>query len=397
MELIDNLKKLGLKENRVFLFLIVWLLIAFACMEIFKLFDMPIIGVIIYFPLLGFTLFLWFISLFRKKIRDISMKKIILLLVVDFIFMLAFLFIIVILLIISVFSYIFFTSFFFLYGCYRAGKKTDERLYYKKGSWFWRKLEYFGGLTISLTLLFVFLMLTWTATTITGVTVLLLIAYIAVIIVIMFFAVLSLIISLFQKRLNAWLGVYFLFITGYTFYLVLKVFLSLYGTSGGESPLYWIIVLIILDLLILIYSISSILGTKGEILVEKFKIVKMDTALLWLIFCKASWEFAANFPYGTFGFAQAMGIQNVTEIGYIVNLIANILILAVFFFLIIIFGFYGLKAYGEDKERMKAGKIELTQARKSGERDDDDIKKGGEILRPGDDDDDEDIDNKDDM
>ena len=65
MEFIDNLKKLKEKENFVFLFLIVWLLIAYAIMAVSNLLNMHIIGLFFYFPLLAFTLFLWFISLFR--------------------------------------------------------------------------------------------------------------------------------------------------------------------------------------------------------------------------------------------------------------------------------------------------------------------------------------------
>ena len=79
MGFINNLKKLGEEENKVFLFLVVWLLMAYACMIIFTFLGMAIVGIMIYYPLLAFTLFLWFISLFRKKIRDFSMKKLILL------------------------------------------------------------------------------------------------------------------------------------------------------------------------------------------------------------------------------------------------------------------------------------------------------------------------------
>ena len=70
MEFINNLKKLGEEENRVFLILLVWLLIAYACMIIFTLLGTPIVGIMIYYPLLGFTLFLWFISALNNIIKE---------------------------------------------------------------------------------------------------------------------------------------------------------------------------------------------------------------------------------------------------------------------------------------------------------------------------------------
>ena len=380
MEFINNLKKLGEEENRVFLFLVVWLLFAFICMAIFNLINLPIVGIVIYYPLLGFALFLWFISLYRKKIRDISTKKLILLLTIDIFLMVILLFVVVIILIISIFSYIVLTSYFILQGCYSAGKKLDEKLYYKKGAWLWRRLEYHGGLAVSLILLFIFLIATWTAATQTGVTVLIIIAYLAVIIVIISIAIYGVFISLIKKRLNGWLGTYFIIVTGYTFYLVLKVFMGLYSGSESESPLYMEIALIILDVVILLYSIGSILGTKGEILAEKIKIFNIDSALLWLIFSKAALEFAINYPYGIFGGPQALGIQDVQQLGANINLIANILILAIFFFSIIIFGFYGISKYSEEKEMMKATRKEM-KARKSGQREEGEIKSDDDMYK----------------
>jgi hypothetical protein len=374
MEFIDNLKKLGDKENKVFLFLVIWLLIAFACMEVFKLLNMAYIGVFIYFPLLAFTLFLWFISLFRKKIRDFSIRKLILLFLIDIILMIILVFAIIVIIMVAVFSYIFLTSYFIVTGCYRAGKERDEKLYYKKGAWLLRRIQYWGGFFFSITLLIIFLIATGTAAEETGVTVLLLIAYIAVILVLVVLAIYGMFISLIQKRLNGWLGTYFVFITGYTFYLVLKVFMRLYGGTGGETPLYQVIALLFLDLFILLYSIGAILGKQGEVLTEEIKVFDKDTVLLWLIFSKAAWEFATNFPWGTFGVIQAFGIRDPSELGVLLNLIAACTILAIFFFLIIIYGFYGIHQYGKEKEQLKAKRDEILTARKSGERDDDVIK-----------------------
>ena len=380
MEFITNLKKLGEKENHVFLFLVVWLLTAYACMIIFTLLGMPLVGIMIYYPLLAFTLFLWFISLFRKKIRDFSMKKLILLLAIDILLMIILIFAIVVVLIVAVLSYIFLTSYFIVAGCYKAGKDRDEKLYYKKRAWLWRRLEFHGGLAFSFILLFIFLFATLEIASLTNVTGLIVIAFIAVIIVLIVLTIYCYIQAFFKRRLNAWLGTFFVFITGYTFYLVLKVFLRLYEGTGEAPPLYQVIALLLLDLFVLLYSIGAILGKQGEVLAKKTKIFSMDTILLWLIFCKAAFEFGSNFPWGTFGLIQAFGFGNPSEIGPLFNLIAVCSILAIFFFLTIIYGFYGIHQYGKEKEHLKAKRKEIMEARKSGERDDDQIKPDKKIT-----------------
>ncbi len=374
MGFIKNLKKLGEEENKVFLFLVVWLLMAYACMIIFTFLGMAIVGIMIYYPLLAFTLFLWFISLFRKKIRDFSMKKLILLLAIDIILMIILLFAIVVVLMVAVLSYIFLTSYFIVVGCYQAGKDRDEKLYYKKGAWFWRRLEFHGGLAFSLILLIVLLFATLEVASFADVTGLIVIAYIAVIIVLLVLTIYCYIESFLKKRLNGWLGTFFVFITFYTFYLVLKVFLRLYEGTGGETPLYQVIALLFLDLFILLYSIGAILGKQGEVLAKRTKIFSIDTILLWLIFSKAAFEFGSNFPWGTFGLVQAFGFGNPSEIGPLFNLIAVCAILAIFFFLIIVFGFYGIHQYSKEKEHLKAKREEIMEARKSGKEEEAEIK-----------------------
>ena len=380
MGFIKNLKKLGEEENKVFLFLVVWLLMAYACMIIFTLLGMAIVGIMIYYPLLAFTLFLWFISLFKKRIREFSMKKFILLLAIDILLMFILLFAIVVILIVAVLSYIFLTSYFIVVGCYKAGKDRDEKLYYKKGAWFWRRLEFHGGLIFSLILLFVFLFATLEVASFTDVTGLIVIAYIAVIIVLIVLTIYCYIESFLKKRLNGWLGTYFVFITAYTFYLVLKVFLRLYEGTGEMSPLYQVIALLFLDLFILLYSIGAILGKQGEVLAKKTKIFSIDTIFLWLIFCKAAFEFGSNFPWGTFGLVQAFGFGYPSEIGPLFNLIAVCSILAIFFFLTIVYGFYGIHQYGKEKEHLKAKRKEIMAAKKSGKGEEAEVKSGDVVV-----------------
>ncbi len=306
MGFITNLKKLGEKENRIYLFLLIWLLIAYAIMEITKLLSVPIIGIMVYFPLLGFTLFLFVISFFDIDIKEYSKLKILGLLIINVILVIIFAVFILIMVIVSVFSYFFFTSYFLLYGIFRTSMDTDEKLYYKRGAWLWRQIEFWGGLFLALALLLVFLYITWTAAIIANVTELIVTAYIAVILVIIGLTIFGLIYS-FKRKFNAWLGTYFILVTIYTFYLNLKVFMQLYSGDETTSTIYISTLLLVLDLFILIYSVSCILGTQGEILAEKLPKFKTQTIFLYLIFSKEAREYAANFPYGTLGFVQIHG------------------------------------------------------------------------------------------
>lgn len=332
-----------------------------------------------YFPLLGFTLFLWFISFSNVKIREYSIPKLFLLILLEFLLVIVFVVLTVIFMIISVFTYIFFTSFFSLYGCYQMGKELDERLYYKKFSWLWRGIEFFGGLFLSVILLFVFLFATWEATRIVGVTEIISFAYIVVLGVIAGLTVYMLV-SGVKKKFNAWLGPYFLLITFYTFYLVLRIFIGVAGetsttssTSDNLTASGIFIALLLLDLLILIYSISCILGSQGEILTEKLPRFKQETLLLWLIFSKISWEYAANFPYGTLGIVQAIGIQEVQILGLLLRIVVSVCVLIIFIVLTIVFGVKGIRRYGDEIEIMKKGKEEMVYSKKTGERTDSEL------------------------
>jgi hypothetical protein len=375
MGFLENILKLKEKENKIFLFLLIWFLIAFTVMQITIYLNYAIIGIFFYFPLLGFTLFLWFISFSNVKIREYSIPKLFLLILLEFLLVIVFVILTVIFMIVSIFTYIFFTSFFSLYGCYQMGKELDERLYYRKLSWLWRGLEFFGGLILSVLLLLVFLFATWEATRIVGVTEIISVAYIVVIGVIASLTV-YMVVSGVKRKFNAWLGTYFLLITFYTVYLVLRIFMGIASagpttsTSDDLAASGIFVALLLLDLFILIYSISCILGSQGEILAEKLPHFKQETLLLWLIFSKISWEYAANFPYGTLGIVQGIGIQEVQILGILLRVVVSVVVLIIFIVLTIVFGVKGIRRYGDEIELMKKGKEEMIYSKKTGERKD---------------------------
>jgi len=89
MDTIENLKKLGLKENRKYLVLIIWLLVNITIIQLpFEIFVnifgvwvdlLDLIGVITYVPFLTFLAFTFLYSLIAKKdIKEVTSGKILL-------------------------------------------------------------------------------------------------------------------------------------------------------------------------------------------------------------------------------------------------------------------------------------------------------------------------------
>ena len=70
-----DFKLLGQKEYRIYLVLVIYLLFGFVAMHVSILFGMPIIGIIIYYPFLAYTLLLYLFALFKKDIKKYSRKK----------------------------------------------------------------------------------------------------------------------------------------------------------------------------------------------------------------------------------------------------------------------------------------------------------------------------------
>jgi len=368
---IKDIFKLKAQENRLYLVLTAWLLIGLAVFQIASEFGVPLIGIIIYLPFMAFTLFLYIVSFFKDDINQYGRKKIVLMLLLSLLLMPILLIILLGLFVISILSYIVLTSIFTLYGCYAGGRKLDENLYFKKGAWFWRGLEFWGGLAFALIMLFLSLFGTIYGIILTrGASPVLLInvAYLIIIIVLIALSAIAVIIAV-SGRFNAWLGAYSAYVSIYTLYLVLKVFMGVGGggTGGATSSIWTQIGLIFFDVAILLYSIGGLIGTQAKILNRKLKL-KPETAFFWLIFSRAAWEFAVNFPYEMVGEVEAGWVQNLIVVGSLLNLITSIAVLVLFIFLVIIFGLYGIVTYGKEKAERKRFKEEIGIAKDTGER-----------------------------
>ncbi|MFX1573886.1 MAG: hypothetical protein ACFFB0_14150 [Promethearchaeota archaeon] len=365
MEIIENLKKLGKKENWRYLVLVIWLLIGIVIIQLPGSNLFPIIGIIIFLPFLTFLMFLFLLSLISKKdITEYETWKILLFLLISLPIMLLISIVLVVLFAFSVISYFFFTSWFMLYACYLSGKKVDMKLHrFPSYRPILRTIFFFGGLTLSLYLLYLFIigpsLIDYTSITTIEIPQYFNIAYIIVGGIIIGFSAIC-IFYLFKKIFNAWLGIFFILTSIYTLFLVLKIFISYYSLQTGEerTSTFWgnigAIGMILADVFIILYSVSTLMGSKAEILNQKSKRIGLDTVIIWLVFSKVAYEFIANFPYDLFSafqfpFSDFLSILN----NDLINLVKNIAVFAFFVLVFILLGIYEIRKYVINQKSIK--------------------------------------------
>ncbi len=357
-----DLKKIGKKENRIFLILIIWLLIAFT----FVSFDIPgineildLIGFILFIPLIIVCMVLVLIAVFTdKEVKEITLKQYIIYFIIGILIMIIFttfsLILGLILMILAILSYVMITAIFTLYGCYKKGIEWDEKIYNwpRPINFFARWIQFFGGIIIAIILL----LIAAGAGTIWGLVskdianfyILIPWLIILVIIVLAIFGYLF----VFLAKLNAWLGVFFIWVALYTYYLMFNAFYSLSksdgtGTSslGGDFALYIQIGLYIFDLILILSTIGTLVGERTEV-IGKTLHMKSDTILIWLIFSKAAYEFVELIPGLKVGTFKAVGV------------------FILFLPLILITGIYGIFHYFKVKKERKKKKKEKKAEKK---------------------------------
>jgi hypothetical protein len=368
MIIVDNLKLLGEKKNRLYLILVIWLLIGDVAIQI-----NPLIGIIIFLPYLAFLLYLFILAIITKKdVRDYSAWKLILLLILIFPIMIIMAVVLFVLFAVSIISYIFMTSWFILYGIILISKKVDKKLHDLPLKPLTRSFEFFGGIFIAGVLLFVF----YYSPTLdtqkiifeTEVPVLLNYVYLIVGIVLAGLA-LTCFIFMFKKSFNAWFGTFCIVAAIYAFFLALKVFLGLSDeeSTSGTTPLM-IIALLVIDISILVYAVSTLLGSQAELLAKQLKYFGIDTVFIWLFFSKASYEFVVNFPYDNLVSIINQGMVTSTAFAPFLNLVdilnadlisltKNIVVLGFFLLLLILLGFWEIRKYNREEKKLKVGDI----------------------------------------
>ena len=273
------------KRNRIFFFIVLWLLIGVFLSAFYLLW----VGILVLTVLMGLCATLFILSIFLLNLRKMSYLIFFIIVIITILLTLTFLIFNQIILFMSyaaVISYVLITAIFSLYGCYNGGKRIDEYIYKKFPSplnQILRIIEFLGGIFLSLLIIYlIFLftggqlvLITWIfAFTIVGL------------------AAFGIFLLLITGKFNAWLGTFSLYGGIYFCYLVV-VFLfgiSLYQGLGTNPILTW--VFIVADILILLYVIERLMGERADLLSKRLKPIKAETILMWLIFSKAAYELA---------------------------------------------------------------------------------------------------------
>ncbi|MHA1804460.1 MAG: hypothetical protein ACTSU4_07985 [Promethearchaeota archaeon] len=346
MGVFENLKLLFIKENWRYTILLCWLIGGIGFMRF-----LPVVGIFIFLPLLAFLVFLLFFSMVSKKnIEDYPTYQVIILFFISLPFLFLIFIFLVFLALIAVLVYIFLSSWFILYWCYTTAYQIDMKLKSRRFHKFLRGVELIGGFIISLILLGIFTMgsIIYIVFLKPDIPIFINIIYLLIGIIFIGFFIYTLHFSIKNKILISWMGIYLLLISIYTFYLVIQVFLSLSGsettTLNAQIGLY------VLDIALLIYSVSTIISEKAKILAEKIPWFGIDTALIVLIASKACYEFYNNFDYNLIQFVPIL--QNYLKFDMIIwitsdlSLYKNIGVLIFFILLIIIIGAYEIRKQG---------------------------------------------------
>ena len=365
MDTIDNLKKLFLRENWRYLILVIWLIVGVGLVQ----FEVTrLIGLLSFLPFLAFLMYLFIFSLFAKKdVKEVATWKVLLLFFLSLPIMLLIAVVLIIIFAFSIFSYFFFTSWFILYGAFLSSKRLDNSLKEKKYGKTFRSIEFFGFLSLAVFLSVGYILYSqeigaYLGERISNVISLSNYVVFFVLIVIGIFTI-FVIIYLFKKVFAAWLGVWFVFLIIYTFYLLIKIFLAFRTATGTEtSSLLTQIIMLVGDFAIILYSVSTLMGSQAEMLVKRLnrKRIGMDTIILWLVFSKVAYEFAHNFPFSQME-PLVQWFPNIFLLTWLnsdwVNLIKNLLVLAFFLLTLLIIGFYEFSKYFKDQKKL-AEKIE---------------------------------------
>jgi len=362
VDFIDNLKKIG-KDWRL-LTLVIWMLVGIVLIP-YPYYIVSIIGFIVFLPFVVFLMFLFLLSLISKKdIFEYPTWKIILFLLISLPIMLLISILLIILFAISILTYFFFTSWFMIYACYLVGKRVDINLHkIPKARPFLRTIIFFGGLAGSLILLYLFII----APSILDLSVITTIefdlvafpwflngVYILVGGILVGLAILS-VVFYFKKSFPGWFGTFAILVSVYTLFLVLKIYLGIVETEEDQTGAIWAyITMIIPDMLILFYTLSTLMGSQAEFLSKRFKRFGLDTVIIWLILSKVAYEFIHYFPYEVFELVNIPWISALSSLDNDdINYAKNIAVLAFFTLLLLVISMYEMIKYARNENEKK--------------------------------------------
>lgn len=286
------------RDNRLYLILILWLLVGFTLIQFEILY---IAALFVFFPLLIISFLLFLVSLFsyKKKLTEMSRKRIIIsiiiILLLGLVVIQIFVYFAILMFYLALISYIFITAIFTMHYFYNLGVRVDSYLYKLPTPLknFERWCFFIGGILISIITL---ILATVISLSVTGGTAETAGIAVVIIVIIIFFSIIGAFQSL-RGRLYAWMGIFFVWVAIYTIYLMVAILYSrLANNSGSTSSIPTQIALYFLSLFLLLNTIGGLITEKVNVLKAKLRIFGKDTILMWLIFSVASFEFAAGIP-----------------------------------------------------------------------------------------------------
>jgi hypothetical protein len=277
---------------------------------------------------------------------------------------------------ISVVTYFFFTSWFIFYGCYLIGKRVDDKLVSGGGGKkFLRFIIFFGGLAVALLLLYLFIR----APTLFDFSIILRtptedafpsylnVSYYTVGGVLIGLMIIC-IVYMFKKSFNGWFGIFAILVSFYSLFLVLKIYMGIVNIVGtgideAQSASIWAYLgVIIPDLFIIFYSLSTLMGSQAELLSKRFKRFGMDTVIIWLILSKVTYEFIHYFPYEIFNAINIPWFPWINELSILneelINIAKNFAVLVFFIVVLVIIGIYEINKYHKVRKIPKEEEVE---------------------------------------
>jgi hypothetical protein len=251
-----------------------------------------------------------------------------------------------------------------IYACYLVGKNVDSNLHkIPKARPFLRTLIFIGGLAGSLILLYLFIIapsildlsvLTTLEFDLKGFPWYLNYVYIVVGGMIIGLAILC-IVYLFKKSFPGWFGIFAILVSLYTLFLVMKIYFGIVDTEENKvGPIWAYVWMIVPDMLIIFYTLSTLMGSQAEFLNKKFKRFGLDTVIIWLILSKVAYEFIHYFPYQVFGQVNIPWISALSSLDNDdINLYKNIAVLAFFILLLLVISIYEMIKSTRDEHKKK--------------------------------------------
>ncbi|MFX0140208.1 MAG: hypothetical protein ACFFDN_41595 [Candidatus Hodarchaeota archaeon] len=94
------------------------------------------------------------------------------------------------------------------------------------------------------------------------------------------------------KKINFWLGIFFLFISFYAIYIIIILVQVEFGSEIVTLP--FLIIQYIFNIFLLLSSTVKLIGKRAELLKKKIRFINTDVLLIWLIYSMAAFQFGKS-------------------------------------------------------------------------------------------------------